>query len=176
MTTRFRIQFLLCLTICARVHVKWHTYWIPFPNKHLAPSIWELRACPRPLLHSRHYLSVPWISSSRVYLKGSILVGLQAYLNYTASHAAKKPKPVLEPVKPPSATLFSEHEQVGWYSPTLRTAGPHIFCVAQTNNGALCSHRMVFKICSQYSPPSHCKSRHKNRFSFSAGFPLPFFF
>lgn len=49
------------------------------------------------------------------------------------------------------------------------------FCVAQTNKGASCSHRMVCKICSEYCLPSHCKSRYKNRFSSSAGFPLPFF-
>lgn len=107
--------------------VKWRTYWIPFPNNRLAHSIWVLPAHPLPLFHSKHYFSVPWeFLPSRVYLKGSTLVGLQAYLNYTASHAAKKPKPVLEPVKPPSATLFSEHEQVPWYSPMLIPAGPHI--------------------------------------------------
>lgn len=105
------------------------------------------------------------VPSSRVYLKGSTLVGLQAFPNYTVWCAAKKP--VLETVKPPSATLFPELEQVPRYSRTPRAA--------QTNKGALCSHRTACKICSEYCLPSYCKSRHKHRFSSSAAFPLPFF-
>lgn len=62
------------------------------------------------------------VSSSRVYLKGSTRVDLQAYLNYTASHAPKKGKPTSEP----SAIPFSEHEQVPRYTPKLIAAGPHI--------------------------------------------------
>lgn len=115
------------------------------------------------------------VSSSRVYLTGSTPAGLQACLNYTASHAAKKPKPVLEPVKPPSATSFSEYEQVPVVESYTDSSWSTHFCVAQAHKGALCSHRMVCKICSECCPPSHCKSRYKNRFSSSAGFPLPIF-
>lgn len=145
--------------------VKWHTYWIPFPNKHLVPSIWGLPAQPL-LFHSQGYFSVPVeFLPPGCISRAALLVGLQAFPNYTACCAAKKP--VLETVKPPPATLFPELEQVPRYSPTLRAA--------QTNKGALCSHRTACKICSEYCLPSYCKSRHKNRFSSSAAFPLPFF-
>lgn len=146
------------------------------PNKNLAHNIWKLPARPLPVFHSRHYRqSAPWVSSSRAYLTGSTPAGLQACLNYTARHAAKKPKPVLEPVKPPSATPFSEYEQLPMVQPYIDSSGSTHFCVAQAYKGALCSHRMVCKICSECCPPSHCKSRYKNRFSSSAGFPLPIF-
>lgn len=145
--------------------VKWHTYWIPFPDKHLVPNIWGVPAHPLPIFHSQRYLSVPReFLPPGCYLNGSTLVGLQAFPNYTVWHAAKKP--VLETVKAPPPTLFPELEQVPWYSPTLRAA--------QTNKGALCCHRTVCKICSEHCLPSYCKSRYKNRFSSSAGFPLPF--
>lgn len=115
------------------------------------------------------------VSSSRAYLTGSTPAGLQAYLNYTASHAAKKPKPVLEPVKPPSATLFSEYEQAPMVQASTDSSWSTHFCVSQAHKRALCLHRMACKICSECCLPSHCKSKYKNRFSSSAGFPLPIF-
>lgn len=117
----------------------WHTYhWIPFPNNHQAPSKGEFPPHPDPLSHNRHYLSVPRISSFRTTSKGA-LVGTQAYLNYTVSHAAKKPKPVLEPVKPPRAIIFPEQNTSKYHGTAVRQ---HLLVLtllfAQTNTKKLC--------------------------------------
>lgn len=132
-TTHFRGQSILCLAIHVQFHFseRKHSYMantLNSPCKTLAHNIWKLPARPLPVFHSRHYSSVPRVSSSRAYLTGSTPAGLQACLNYTASHAAKKPKPVLEPVKPPSATLFSEYEQVPMVEPYTDSSWSTHFC------------------------------------------------
>lgn len=96
-----------------------------------------------------------------------------AGISNTGSHAAKKPKPVLEPLKPPSATLFSEHEQVAQYSPTLIAAGPHISAWLRLTK-ELCAPTGWYARFVQNTAYLHTV-KNKNRFSSSDGFPLPFF-
>lgn len=67
------------------------------------------------------------------------LVGTQAYLNYTVSHAAKKPKPVLEPAKPPQAIIFPEQNTSKYHGTALRQYQLVLTLLfAQTNTKELC--------------------------------------
>lgn len=77
--------------------------------------------------------------------------------------------------KATSSYTVSEYEQVAMVQPYTDSSWSTHFYVAQAHKTALSSHRMECKICSECCPPSHCKSRYKNRFSSSASFPLPIF-
>lgn len=70
--------------------------------------------------------------------KGALL-DTQAYLNYIVSHAAKKPKPVLEPVKPPQAIIFPEQNRSKYHGTALRQHQLVLTLLfAQTNTKELC--------------------------------------
>lgn len=141
----------------------WHTYhWIPFPNNHQAPSKGELPPHPDPLSHNRHYLSVPWISSFRNYLKGSTIRYTGISKLYCES-CCQETKTSFRTSKATTGYNISrtEHEQIPWHSPSPTPAGPHTSFCSDQHKGALCSHKMVCKICSEHCPPSHYKNRQK---------------
>lgn len=181
-TTHFRSQSILCLTIPMQFHFSARKCSY-MANILQLPSQIKILLTIFESSQLAHFLfltaGITCLYHESFFLQGishrehsSRSAGISK-LHSTSS--CQEPKPVLEPVKPPSATLFSEYEQVPMVQPYTDSNWSTHYSVAQVHKGALCSHRMVCKICSECCLPSHCKSGYKNRFSSSAGFPLPIF-
>lgn len=151
--------------------VKQHAYWIPFPN-----NTWLTAFESSPLAHFFCFT----VGITCLYHKSFFLRGVcqrqhsSRHIYSIQSHAAKKTKTRLEPVKPPSAIPSSDHRQVPWYSPILTAAGPHTSAWLSLTK-ELCVPPGWCARFVQHTLHLHRKSRHKNRFSSSAGFILPIF-
>ena len=124
-------------------------------------------------------VSINWLYHESFFLQG---VSQREHSSRSAGISTLYSKPCCQEAKTSFKTSKATISCTVFRTWTSTTVQPYTdsswsthFCLAQTNKGALCSHRMVCEICSEYRLPSHCESRCKNSFSSSAGFPLPFF-
>lgn len=182
-TAHLKSQSILCLTTHVQIHFSerkratWQTYLSPFQTKILL-TIFESSQL-------AHFLFFTAGITGSLYHDSFFLQGVSHREHSSRSAGMSKlySKSCCQETKTSfrtskatiSYTVFriwtTIHGTVLHWQQLVHTH----FCVAQAYKGALCSHRMVCKICSECCPLSHCKSRHKNRFSSSAGFPLPIF-
>lgn len=181
-TTHLRSESILCLTTHVQFHFSertratWQTYLSPFQTKILL-TVFESSQL-------AHFLFFTADITGSLYHESFFLQGVshREHSSRSAGMSKLHSKSCCQETKTSfrtskatiSYTIFRIWNNYPWYSPTLIAAGPHISVWLKLIK-ELCVPTGWYAICSECCPPSHCKSRYKNRLSSSAGFPLPIF-